>query len=146
MVYRIMYITKMKYIALCGGHSQKASYLSQFCSDWEVVYSIRISMKFQFSQYIIYRSMQIMKWKFVTFSANLLNVDQYGNNNIANCLPNGSQISTADRQIQLSLIQNPYQVKFLTCSTGFPMVQTHVIHRLIRICVMLVLCSTVQSS
>jgi len=28
-----MYITKMKYIALCGGHSQKASYLCQFRSD-----------------------------------------------------------------------------------------------------------------
>jgi len=33
MVYIIMYITKIKYIALCGGHSQKASYLSQFYSD-----------------------------------------------------------------------------------------------------------------
>jgi len=67
-----------------------------------------------------------MKWKFVTFSGDLLNVDRYGNNNIAYCSPNGSRISAADRQIQMSLIWIP-QVRierigsnFWPVPSGFP--------------------------
>jgi len=43
--------------------------------------------------------------KIYHFSADLLNIEQYRNNNIANCLPNRSHISAVDRQIKIALIQ-----------------------------------------
>jgi hypothetical protein len=72
--------------------------------------------------------------KICHFFGDLLNVVQYGNINIAYSLPNGLWISTVDRQIQMSLIWI-HQVWIE--QIRFPMVQTHVICRLICIPVML---------